>query len=171
MNFLNLVKERYSVRAYLPQSIEKEKLDYILEAARWAPSAANKQAWKFYVLSGESLKSMHAAYDKDWFKQAPVCIAISMQHDMVWKRNAFDNKDHADVDASIAIEHIVLAAQEQGIGSCWICNFDPAVCQKVLGAGEQEEVIALIPLGYPDTSVLPRGTKRKIMSEIVVYKD
>lgn len=170
MKFLDLVKQRRSVRTYLNTPVEQEKIDYMLSCAQSAPSAVNKQAWKFYVLTGESLCEIKKTYDREWLKQAPLCIVITGNHDEAWHR-AVDDKDHTDVDVSIAAEHIVLAAQEQGLASCWICNFDIAMCREQLALSENEEPIVILSLGYaaPEAASKPRTT-RKSLSETVVYK-
>ena len=125
MEFLDICKGRYSVRDYKDQPIEKEKLLYILECARMAPSAVNFQPWFFIVVRDkDNREKVLEAYHRDWFKTAPCYIIMCADHSVSWKRR-IDNKDFADVDVSIATEHICLAATEQGLGTCWVCNFDP----------------------------------------------
>ena len=115
MNLLELAKQRYSVRLFSNKEIEKEKVDYLLEVARMAPSAVNIQPWSFLVLqSEEAKKDIQACYDRDWFKTAPLYIVVCGNHLASWKR-ASDNKDHCDIDIAIATEHIALAAAEQGL--------------------------------------------------------
>ena len=101
MNFLELVKERHSVRHYAQQVVEKEKLDYILDCARLAPSAVNKQPWTFIVVQSDSQKQKLAkCYPAKWFTEAPVYIVVCVNTDIAWKRQ-FDNKNHADIDGAI----------------------------------------------------------------------
>ena len=121
MNFLELTKRRCSVRKYASRPVETEKLDYILEAARMAPSAVNYQPWCFLVVkSDKGREKIQSCYPREWFKQAPCYIVVCGDHAQSWKRA--DGKDHMDIDAAIAAEHICLAAAEQGLGSCWVCN-------------------------------------------------
>ena len=163
MNFLELVKNRYSCRAYKALEVEKEKLDYIMECVRLAPSACNKQPWKFRVISSEEdRKKLCQCYNREWFATAPVCIIASVLHDEEWVRA--DGKHHGDIDIAIAVEHLCLAAAEQGLGTCWVCNFDAELCKSLFGLGENVEAAVLIPLGYPADE--PKEKKRKSMEEI-----
>jgi len=172
MNFIDIVKKRCSIREYSSQPVEKEKLDYVLEAARLAPSACNFQPWSFYVIQdAEMLQELQSCYVRESFKSAPVFIAICGNHDASWKRK-FDNKDHCDIDVAITTQHLILAATEVGLGTCWVCNFDPVRCKEILQFSDSEEVIALIPIGYPakedawETAV----KNRKQAEEIVFYR-
>ena len=166
MNFLELVKKRGSIRKFDPKEVEQEKLDYILECARFAPSAVNFQPWLFYIVkSDHQKKELQKSYPRQWFEQASLYIVACADKNKSWKRS-FDLKDHADIDLSIAIEHICLAATEQGLGTCWVCNFDPEICSKVLNLPETVYPVAIIPLGY---SVAQPVTKiRKSPEEIAI---
>ena len=97
MNFLELTKARYSCRDYQPTSVEKEKLDYIMECVRFAPSAVNKQPWRFHIVTSEEDKAkLTQCYRRDWLKSAPMYIIASVLHDEEWVR--FDGKRHGDID-------------------------------------------------------------------------
>ena len=147
MNFLELVKIRYSCRAYQSLGVEKEKLDYILECVRFAPSAVNKQPWRFHIVNGEDEKAkLQQCYNRDWFKTAPLYIVASILHDEEWVRA--DGKHHGDIDIAIAVEHLCLAATEQGLATCWVCNFDSVMCKELFALPENEEPAVIIPLGY-----------------------
>lgn len=166
MNLLHLIETRYSVRAYSDREVEAEKLNYILECARLAPSACNRQPWRFVVVRSAAKRSaLHACYDRPWFAEAPLYIAVCADTAQSWKRTP-DGKDHADVDAAIAAEHICLAAAEQGLGTCWICNFDPARCDAVLELPAEWRTVALFPIGYAATEQRP-AKKRKPAEETV----
>ena len=165
MDFLELVKKRYSTRSYLDKPVEKEKLDYIIECARLAPSAVNLQPWHFKVLTaGNGLSEIKECYKREWINTAPCIIVVCTNHKESWHRRA-DNKDFADVDAAIATEHICLAATELGLGCCWVCNFNAEQCSAKLGLEEEVEPIALIPIGYP--ADLPNEKKRKSTTDIL----
>ena len=165
MDFLELVKLRHSVRQYSAREVEKEKLEYVLECARLAPSAVNKQPWHFYVVQGAEVKrALDACYVREWFAQAPLCIVACVDDGQAWVRSA-DGKNHADIDVAIAVEHICLAAAAQGLGSCWVCNFDVERCAQVLQLPEGRRPVALIPIGYPLTDEVP-AKGRKGMKEI-----
>lgn len=165
MNLLELVNNRYSCRDYEPRSVEKEKLDYIMECVRLAPSAVNKQPWKFRIVSSdEALQKIRQCYHRDWFNSAPMYIIASILHDEEWVRR--DGKHHGDIDIAIAVEHLCLAATEQGLATCWVCNFDAALCHELFSLPENEEAAVIIPLGYAADELRPKT--RKAMSEIVV---
>ena len=164
MDFLELTRNRYSCRNYQSKVVEQDKMDYIMECVRLAPSACNKQPWRFRILTEEEdLKKASQCYNREWFAATPVVIIASILHDEEWIRA--DNKHHGDIDIAIAVEHLCLAAAEQGLGTCWVCNFDAEGCKKFFGLGENEEAAVLIPLGYPADE--PKDKIRKTMSEII----
>ena len=165
-NFLELVTERYSARSYSDRKVEQEKIDYILECARLAPSAVNFQPWKFIIVESEEKRTaLHACYAQEWFQQAPLYIVVCGDRSQSWTRKR-DGHDHADIDAAIATEHICLAATEVGLGSCWVCNFRPQVVNEVLGIdGETVYPVAIVPLGYATDTPTPK--KRKPLEEIL----
>ena len=167
MNFLELARKRCSVRQYSDRSVEPEKMDYVLEAARLAPSAVNKQPWRILLIeSEEKRQQLQNCYDREWFKQAPLYLIVCGNHAESWKR-AEDGKDHVDVDVAILTEHLCLAAAEQGLGTCWVCNFNVARCKQLFNLPEDLEPIVLLPLGYPaDESVFEGEKKRKALAEI-----
>lgn len=168
MDFLELVKLRHSVRQYSAREVEKEKLEYVLECARLAPSAVNKQPWHFYVVQGAEVKrALDACYAREWFAQAPLCIVACADDGQAWVRPV-DGKNHADIDVAIAVEHICLAAAAQGLGSCWVCNFDPALMQELFRFEPGTHPVAIIPIGYPNEKEQPEA-KRKPASDIVTY--
>ncbi|MDP1622155.1 MAG: nitroreductase family protein [Bacteroidales bacterium] len=170
-NFLELAMRRYSVRNYSDVRVEEEKLNYILECGRVAPSAANNQPWHIIVIRDvEMRRKLAMTYNRDWFIQAPVILVICGDHQSGWKRA--DGKDHTDIDVSIIIDHITLAAAEQGLGTCWICNFDAILCSQVLALPQHIEPIAYLPVGYPadSTDNNSRHLKRKSLNEIIHYE-
>ena len=122
MTFQQLAQKRYSVRSYSDQPVSDEQLNYVLECARIAPSAVNFQPWHFYIArTDEALEKVRQTYPRDWFATAPIVIVGCIRHDQSWHRST-DQKDHGDIDIAIATEHICLAAAEQGLGTCWVCN-------------------------------------------------
>ncbi len=151
MKLKELIESRYSVRAYLPQAVEPEKINYILECARMSPSACNLQPWKFYIITDKSImQKIHHSYDREWFKTAPMHIVVCKDSSVSWKRTTSDGKDFGDVDAAIAAEHICLASAEIGLGTCWICNFNPDILAAALNVPSHLEPIAIFPIGYID---------------------
>ena len=164
MDFLELVKSRYSCRAYKLLAVEKEKLDYIMECVRFAPSAVNKQPWRFHIIyNNEEKAKMQQCYNRDWFKSAPMYIIASILHDEEWVRA--DGKHHGNIEIAIAVEHLCLAATEQGVATCWVCNFDAVLCKELFALPENEEPAVLIPIGYAADE--PKLKNRKSIEEIV----
>ena len=143
---MELVKRRYSCRNYQSKPVEQGKLDYIMECVRLAPSAVNRQPWRFRIVSSEEgRKKLCQCYSREWFTTAPVIIIASILHDEEWVRS--DGKHHGDIDIAIAVEHLCLAAAEQGVGTCWVCNFDAKLCKSLFALSDNEEAAVLIPLG------------------------
>lgn len=171
MDFLELAKSRYSCRNYKSVPVENEKLLKVLEAARVAPSAVNFQPWHFYVIqNSENKEKIAQAYHREWMKNAPVIIVACGNKPISWKRS--DGKDYLDIDMSIAIDHITLAATSLGLATCWICNFSAGKAKNILSLPEFVEPIAIIPLGYPadEVDINRHQTKRKPLSEIVTWE-
>ena len=166
MSVFELMKERCSVREFTDQPVEKDKLIQVLEAARVAPSAANRQPWHFIVLQDEELKK---AVSSHWGSKSPVIIVICGDHSASWFRK--DGKDHCDIDAAIAVDHMTLMVTELGLGSCWVCAFDSARTTEVLDLPEHLEPIALLPLGYPAQIADPNrhDSERKPLAEIISW--
>ena len=171
MKLNELIEHRNSVRAYLPNPVEDEKVDYILECARLAPSACNSQPWKYYIVTTKDIAlKVQKSYDREWFKSAPMYIVVCKDTSASWKRINTDSKDFGDVDAAITSEHICLAAAEIGLGTCWVCNFDPTILNEALSLPANMEAIAIFPLGYIDSDKsLLVAKKRKPLSEITEW--
>lgn len=166
MDFQCLVQARYSVRRYTSQPVEQEQLEAVLTAARLAPTAANYQPFRLYVLPTTGRESeLRKVYDREWFVQAPLVIAICTLPSRAWVRR--DGKNYSDVDATIAMDHLILAAANLGLGTCWVAAFDPAAARRVLQAREGEEPLAFTPLGYPGDQPGPK--LRKPLAELVRY--
>ena len=170
MDFIQLAKSRYSSRKYKQLGVEDDKLKFVLEAGRVAPSAVNFQPWFFVVVRGENIENLRTCYHRDWFKTAPMYLVICSDHSKSWKRG--DGKDHGDIDAAIAADHITLAASSIGLATCWVCNFNKPKLTKTLNLPDYIEPVIILPLGYPDDTVdIERhGTKRKALADIVVYE-
>lgn len=165
MDFLHLVSRRYSVREYLQKPVSNDDLEYILNCARLAPSAVNRQPWHFYICkTTESLQKLHQCYDRPWFNTAPMVIIACVSHSEEWIRQS-DGRAHGIVDVSIAVEHICLAATERGLGTCWVCNFDSNKIMTLFDFPQGTAPVALIPLGYPNTNITEKN--RKELSEII----
>jgi nitroreductase len=167
MEFSDLIQKRYSVRAYKPDPVEDDKLQAILEAARLAPTAANRQPIRVLVVRTEEREdALRRVYGRDWFVRAPLVLCVCGVEAEAWVRR-HDGKHYLDVDAAIVMDHIVLAATDQGLGTCWIAAFDPDAAREVLELPEHVEPIVFTPLGYPDDQPGPK--KRKALNELVKY--
>ena len=149
MDILNLISKRRSVREYTTNAIEQEKIDYLIECARLAPSAVNFQPWKFIIVKSQEKKALlHKCYHGEWFANAPLYIIALADRTQSWKRSS-DEKDHGEIDVTIAVEHIALAAVEKGLSTCWVCNFNVDLCKELFNLPENLFPVALIPIGYP----------------------
>ncbi|HEY67152.1 MAG: nitroreductase [Chloroflexi bacterium] len=167
MEFSELIEARYSARAYKPDPVEDEKLQQVLEAARLAPTAANRQPFQIIVIHTVGREAeLKRIYNKDWFVQAPLVICACGIPARGWRRR--DGKSYCDVDVAIAMDHLILAAANLGLGTCWIAAFDPVAAREVLGLPDDVEPIAFTPLGYPADRPGPK--KRKALSELVRYE-
>jgi nitroreductase len=167
MEFADVVRDRYSVRAYKPDPIEEEKLSRVLEAARLAPTAVNRQPFQLLVLRTEGREEeLGRIYRKEWFVQPPLVIgAVGLKEDG-WRRR--DGKSYVDVDVAIAMDHLILAATNEGLGTCWVGAFDPDAAREVLNLPDDVEPIAFTPLGYAADE--PKPIKRKSLDELVRYE-
>ena len=167
-NFLSLVEKRKSIRSYKSIDVEKEKLDYILEAFRLAPSAKNLQPWKLVVVTDKAImnKLVPVCRNQAFIAEAPVIIAVCVK-EMEAYATMGGYLNSSPVDVGISFEHLMLAATEQGLGSCWIGAFNEKAVGEVIGVPENVRVVALTPIGYPDDQ--GRERKRKSIKEIVSY--
>ena len=164
MEFSELIRKRYSVRAYKPDLVEEEKLQQVLEAARLAPTAANRQPFQLIVISTADREAeLKRIYPEAWLVEAPLVICACGARDRGWTRS--DGLSYVDVDVAIAMDHLILAATDLGLGTCWIAAFDPAAAREVLDLPDGVEPLIFTPLGYPADSLRPKV--RKPLSELV----
>lgn len=167
-SFYNLSEHRYSCRKFTNAPVTRDLIIAALDATRLAPSACNRQPWKFIAIDTPELrKEIQKSYNREWFNEAPVYIVALGLHDEAWHR-PFDGKGHTDIDVAIAVEHLCLALASLMLGSCWVCNFDPAVIKETLALPDNVEPIAIIPVGYPDGDAIPEKT-RKPLDEILKW--
>lgn len=165
--FKELSDLRFSVRSYSDKPVSDKQLKYIMECTRLAPSAVNIQPWHFYVITkSKDKKKLQQCYNREWFKSAPMYIICCICHNEAWIRN-LDKKEHGDIDIAIATEHLCLAATEQGLGTCWICNFDARLCHNMFNLPYNEEPAVLIPIGYPAKDAVRKPKVRKDMIDIL----
>ncbi|MDR3222735.1 MAG: nitroreductase family protein [Methanobrevibacter sp.] len=167
MEFFDVIKNRYSVRGYKKDKVEKEKLDKVLEAARLAPTGVNYQGFKVIVIDTEKNKEdLKKIYDRDWFVEAPLVLCVVADKSNTWTR-PWDAKNIADIDAAIVMDHIILTATYLGLGTCYIGAFKKYEAIKFLNLSEEYEPILFSPLGYSNADRADRP--RKPINEIVEY--
>ncbi len=170
MDFLELAKMRYSCKNFANTPVKKEQLEKILEAGRLAPTAKNNQPQHIYVLSSEDSLALTDQITPCRYG-APVVLVIA--HD---KNNVFEYPggvyNSGAEDAAIVATHIVLAAKEVGLDTCWLNFFDPDKAKALLGLPDNEIATILIDVGYPGPSAkpLPNHESRKPLSEMVTYR-
>lgn len=154
MDLLALAKKRYSCRSYSSQPVEPEKLRYILETGRVAPTAKNLQPYKVLVVQDE--KNLEKLSEAARTYGAPVALVVFKDKSHAWIR-PLDNKDYGDVDATIITDHMMLAATEQGLQSVWICFFDALRIKENFQVPEELEPVNILVLGYGDDDPKPEN--------------
>lgn len=168
MEFTKLITARYSVRAYKPEPVEEDKLRAVLDAARLAPTACNRQPIRFVVVHTQGRQQeLKRIYGAEWFSRAPIVICACVLPSEGWVRGS-DSKNHCEIDAAIAMDHLILAAANAGLGTCWICAFDPIAAREALGLPDGVEPVAFTPLGYAADS--PTEKNRKAIDDLVSYE-
>ena len=168
MDVEDAVEKRRAVRSYQDKDIPQDKLERVLNAARMAPSAKNKQDWKFVVVKGEEKRKeiYEAANRQNFVKEAPIVIAgiaTDPEYEMTCEIPG------GIVDLTIALDHLTLKAAEEGLGTCGVGAFDQSKAKKVLEVPDEYKIVSLIPLGYPKDPLEKRNKSRKNLDEIVSY--
>lgn len=164
MELRQVIQSRYSVRAYQSTPVEADKLEQVLQAAVWAPTACNRQPFQLIVITTRGHEAeLRRIYHREWFVQPPLVIGMVAMPGQAWSRR--DGVNYATVDAAIAMDHLILAAADLGLGTCWIAAFDPTAAREVLQLPAEVEPIAFTPLGYPADT--PGVKKRKPVIDLV----
>ena len=166
MNVHEAIRARRSVRAYEKKAVGEAKLARVLEAARLAPSASNRQALKFVVVRDEAtrLKLAKAAAGQGFVAGAPVVLAAVATDPA---RTMACGEKSGTVDCAIALDHVSLAAVAEDLGTCWIGAFDEPAVRSILGIPDSCRVIELMTLGHPAES--PGARPRKSLDELIRY--
>ncbi|QEE14660.1 nitroreductase family protein [Promethearchaeum syntrophicum] len=163
MDFTDVIIKRRSHRKFTQDTISDEKIKKIIEAGRLAPTWANKQGVNYIIVKNRSLiKEMANGINQKWTENAPILIVVCIEPNRSGKN--INGLEYFTVDAAICMEHIVLAATNEGLGTCWIGLFDEQKIKKTLSIPEKVRVIALTPLGY--SRYTPREQKRKSIDQI-----
>jgi nitroreductase len=167
MEFADLISTRRSIRAYRPEPVDDRTLARVLEAARLAPTACNRQPFRIVVVRTKGREhDIRRMYNRPWIEQAPLVLCGCGIPGDTWSRR--DGKNYNDVDVTIAMDHLVLAATNEGLGTCWIAAFDPAAARDVLALPDDVAIVAITPLGYPAEH--PQSPARKPLSDLVFYE-
>ncbi len=158
---LKAIRERRSIRTFRADPVEPEKIEAILEAGRWAPSGKNTQPWRFVIVESQGKRQQlgRLVTQMDMIRTAPVTIAVLLDTEAGYDRI----KDVQAIGA--CAQNMLLAAHSLGLGACWIGRVRDEQVERVLGAEEHEELMMLIPIGYPAESPAPK--ERKPLSELV----
>lgn len=165
MDFFEVIKNRRSIRKYQDKNVENEKLQNILEAARIAPSAMNRQPYQLYVVSNkEILARINSVCNQDW--KAPIMIAMISAPNEAWVRD--DGEEFWKADAAVAMNQVSLAAFAEGLGTCWIAAFKENEVKEILAVDSASRIPFLSPLGYPAENKGPI-TNRKTKDALVRY--
>jgi nitroreductase len=165
MTLDEIIATRRSIRGYETRPVEDEKIAAILEAGRLAPSARNRQDWKFVVVTNDTVRAQLAVAcrDQQYVSQAPVALVVTASHEdfMMCKQSA------ATIDCSIAFTFMLLKATELGLGTCWLGAFDADKVSEVLNLPEGTIPVAVTPIGYPAES--PSARPRKAGDEVYEF--
>jgi nitroreductase len=163
LDFFEVIRNRRTTRKYQDKSVEKEKLQKILEAARLAPSAMNRQPYQLFVVSKKDvLSKINSACNQDW--KAPIMIAMVSIPKEAWVRD--DGEEYWKADAAIAMHQVSLAAFAEGLGTCWIAAFKENQVKEILGVDSDSRIPFLSPLGYPAENKGPI-TNRKTLESLI----
>lgn len=169
MTLYNLIKKRKSIREYDPyKPIPEDVLIRILDAGRCAPSASNRQPWKILAIRDEILRErVVGCYKGAWLKTAPVILVVIGYRDQAWIRRQ-DGHSSLEVDLTIAMDHMILAATAENVGTCWIMAFDYDVLREVLELNENQFVSCITPLGYAtETALAAPDSFRKKFEDVI----
>lgn len=167
MEFNDVIKNRYSCCAFDERGVEQEKLDRILEAGRIAPTAVNKQPVHIWeVTHPDTLEAIKGVTRSNY--GAPLILVVGCRPADAWVRR-YDEKNGAEVDATIVATYLMLAAENEGLATLWVGSFDPALLRDILPAAEGYELVAMINVGYPAPESRPSAMHdvRKPMEELV----
>ncbi len=173
MDILKAIKKRRSVRGYLDKTIPKQVLNRVLEAARLAPTAANKQPFKLVLVTDKLTKTklVEASRKQMFIAEAPiVVVGCAFPEESYQKIGGTHTSE--EIDISIVFDHLMLQAAEEGLGTCWIGAFDEAQVKEILNIPSDVRVIGLTPLGYPSRNEFKSGKhlERKPLSKIILYE-
>ncbi len=170
MNVVDAILKRRSVRSYKDEEVSEETLQKVLNAARMAPSASNRQEWKFVVVRDKEVREdiCEATRGQGHVKEAPVVVA-GVNTDPGYEMTC--GISGGTVDLAIALDHLSLKATEEGLGTCWVGAFYQDEVRRVLGIPEGYEVVSMMTLGHPKYPLRKESKERKSLEEVVSYDE
>ena len=166
MNFLELARDRYSVRKYKSDPVPDEIIDRIIEAAILAPTACNNQPQKIFIVKSDEMKQRLKECTPYTF-DAPVIMVVGYDKTLSWQNKRMPGYESGETDASIVTTHMMLAAWNEGVGSCWVGVFNSDEVSQALGLDENIRVTALMPMGYADMEAGPRHSQYRERDDVV----
>ena len=166
MEIKEAIQSLRSIRKYKDKEVEEEKIRNVFEAARLAPSALNKQPWKFILVKEkETIEKINYACNQTWF--APTMIVGCVDPAQSYVRE--DGEGYWKMDLALAMHNLMLSALDEGLGTCWVSAFNEKEIKEILRVPHYMRVLAITPLGYPDEKKT-RVKKRKPLEEILYYE-
>ncbi len=168
MNIYEAIQKRRSIRRYKPDTIPEDKLNRLLEAARLAPSGKNGQPWRFIIVKDKTMRDalIPACRNQAFIAGAPVVIVACAREEESYQKQGGYMKSWS-IDIGIALEHLILAAAAEGLGTCWIGAFEESKIRQALNIPTDLRIVALTPVGYPAEEPTPKP--RKPFNEIIFY--
>jgi len=166
LEYMELVRKRRSTRKYKPDPVPEQHLKAILEAARLAPSWSNRQCWRYVIVTDQNTKKKLAEAGEKWISEAPVIIVVCADPEASGHKPGMD---YYMLDTGISFEHLILAATDLGLGTCWIGGFEEKIAKEALGVPDGIRVVAYTAIGYPDEK---KGAvfARKPLRDICFYE-
>jgi nitroreductase len=163
MELIDVIRDRRSIRKYKTTPVSQDDIEYVLEAARLAPSWGNRQCWRYIVVTDEELRKKITI--RDWAAESPVIIVGCADPTKAGNKAG---KPYYMLDMGISMEHLILAAHDRGLGTCWLGGqFDEEIVREALGVPESHRIVALTPLGYPDEA--PPAKDRTPFNELISW--
>ena len=167
MEFSELIYKRRSVRSFTERTLTREEIDKLLIAAIRAPSACNMQSWHFYAVTDSEIRAKFTEFCAPWVSTAPVIFVICTDEAQIVEKFGERAKIFPIQDTSLAIENLLLAAADMGLGGCFIGAFDSEKCRTALEIPRKYGIVALVPIGEPTVESPLR--ERKSLNDVVTY--
>ena len=170
MDVRDAILERRSVRSYADKPLSRGTIETVLDSVRMAPSASNRQDWRFLVADDEgTIEALYEAAERQEFVLEAGAVIAGVATDPETEMQCGIRA--GVVDVSIALDHLMLRAAEEGLGTCWLGAFDQDESREILGVPEDEEIVALMTLGYPQADLRTVDKDRKPLAEVVSFVD